>query len=204
MDLSAVRAQRSRREECVTPDWAIVLGGADCVWDDVLAFTYGIQPNRPTPWPGLWIAANDVGVHCAPLDHWVSFHVNKFERWKQLRELERWQYPEPRTWGTLPGQPVDFVALPWSGGSSGMLAVQVALHLGCTKIVLCGIPMVQAPHFLESQEFTPETTVWRESDLHWRAWVRVQAQGWFEGKVRSMSGRTRELFGAPTTEWLLT
>jgi len=95
------------------------------------------------------------------------------------------------------------VIYPWSGGSSGMLAVQVALALGCTKVMLCGMPMTPTPHFEQSAEFDAAHTVWSEADGHWRSWLRVHQHGWFEDRVRSTSGRTRDLFGAPTREWLL-
>lgn len=106
------------------------------------------------------------------------------------------------TWGWRPGHPTDFVVLPWAGGSSGMLAVQVALTLGCTKVILCGVPMTATEHFSQSHEFDADHTRWTEADMHWRAFERVHALGWFENKVRSMSGRSRDLFGAPTREWL--
>ena len=54
------------------PEWAIVLGGADCVWDDVLAWE-AIYGRR---WDGLVAAANDIGCHWPrPLDHWATLHV---------------------------------------------------------------------------------------------------------------------------------
>jgi len=83
-----------------------------------------------------------------------------------------------------------------------MLAAQVALALGCTHVILCGMPMTPTPHFVESQEFDADHTTWVESDGHWRSWLRVHEQGWFADRIRSMSGRTRELFGEPSLTWL--
>jgi hypothetical protein len=197
-DLSAVKQAPTLRRECTRPEFAIVLGGADCVFDDV----HALLSMSPREWPGLYIAANDVGCHWPVLDHWASFHVDKLVRWKEERAA-RGLPPAYGTWGWRPGQPVDFVLYPWSGGSSGMLAAQVAIVLGCRRVVLCGMPMTPTAHFNQSAEFSSATTVWAEADGHWKSWVRVYQQGWFGGHVRSMSGRTRELLGTPDVDWFL-
>lgn len=181
------------------PEWALCVGGASCVWDDVRAWEaqYGGQ------WDGLIIAANDIGSHWPRiLDHWVSLHPNKFERWKALRAEQGMPACAPVTWGRerRMSEPrvTDRVLKPWPGGSSGMFAVQVARELGCSRIILCGIPMTPTPHFGQSQEvFGPQ---WIQAAGHWKAWPRQKHL--MDGWVRSMSGRTRELLGAPTMEWL--
>jgi hypothetical protein len=181
------------------PNWALILGGASEVWDDVLAWEalYGRQ------WDGLVIAANDVGAHWPrDLHHWVSLHPTKYKRWKALREQN--QLPAGAiTWGREldPREPQksDNIRLPWFGGSSGLFAIQVAQELECTRVILCGIPMTQTPHFGETGEcFAPN---WLQSNSHWRVWPRYSERliGW----VKSMSGRTRELLGAPSMEWIL-
>lgn len=178
--------------------WAIVLGGADNVWEDVRAWEaiYGRE------WDGLTIAANDVGSWWPRrLDHWVSLHPNKFARWMEQRAAngfsaagETWgrtgRYEEVVTW--------DHELHPWPGGSSGLLAVQVALHVGVTRVILCGVPMTPTAHFGESKEsFGP---VWYAAAGHWTAWAkhREHLLGW----VRSMSGRTKEMLSEPTVDWL--
>lgn len=186
------------------PQWALVLGGAACVWADVAAWEtlYG------APWDGLVIAANDIGAHWPrELHHWVSLHPNKFKKWEALRNpiVQRLPFGSHYwvTWGkeqNLAGGPItDKVLVPWPGGSSGMFAVQVAKEVGCTRVVLCGAPMTTTPHFKQTQEsFAPQ---WKQANAHWRVWPRQAHRmlGW----VRSMSGRTQESLGAPTLEWLL-
>lgn len=184
-------------------DRALILGGASCVWDDVLAMeeVYG------KPWDGLVIAANDVGSHWPrDLHHWVSLHPSKFARWMELRgkhhqlacdgittwsQVSRWS--GRRNYQPLAQQEVT----PWAGGSSGMLAVQVASELGVVGVVLCGIPMTRTPHFSETTERFHR--VWVGADGHSRAWKdqRARMVGW----VKSMSGFTEELLGAPSREW---
>ena len=182
------------------PEWALVIGGASCVWDDVLAWEalYGRQ------WDGLVIAANDIGAHWPrELHHWVSLHPAKFERWQALRQQQNPGSSAPQTWANkkrlVEPQVTDRLVEPWAGGSSGMFAVQVAQVLGCRRAVLCGIPMTATPHFQETTERFHEQ--WLAAAGHWKAWTRCRdrMQGW----ARSMSGRTAELLGTPSLDWLL-
>lgn len=191
------------------PERALLLGGASCVWDDVAA----LEALYGRPWDGLVIAANDIGAHWPrPLHHWVSLHPNKFRKWRALREELQHSQPgstwgrfvEPlQTWSERPRWDKDLpmcdhILVPWLGGSSGMFAVQVARELQCTRAVLCGVPMTPTAHFSESREegFGPK---WGSADSHWRAWE--QHAHLMEGWVRSMSGRTQDLLGAPTVQW---
>jgi hypothetical protein len=180
-------------------DRALVLGGASCVWDDVLE----LERMLGHAWDGVVVAANDVGAHWPrDLHHWASLHPYKLPAWMELREqqigggvtYELWT--DDRRYHTA--IVVDHAINAWPGGSSGMLALQVAKEIGCTRAVLCGIPMTPTGHFIESVErFHPQ---WVSAPGHMRAWRRHLAL--IEGWARSMSGATRELLGAPTPEWL--
>lgn len=180
------------------PEWALVLGGGECVWEDVLAWEaiYGRM------WDGIVIAANDIGCHWPrELDHWVSLHPNKFPKWKDLRAQQDLPMDGILTWGTSRHARVtDRQVNPWGGGSSGMMATQVAWVSGCTRAILCGIPMTPTAHFSESREGYGSKE-WRAAAGHWRAWGTTKHR--MEGWVKSMSGRTRELLGDPTVEWLV-
>lgn len=196
-DLTVIRADPARgRASCVHPEWAICLGGASCVWDDLLAFEalYGQQ------WDGLVIAVNDIGCHWPrDLDHWVTLHSDKFGAWLPQRAAYGFS-TDYVTWCRWyrPDIDVDYRIKPWGGGSSGMLGAQVGIALGCSHVVLLGIPMTQTPHFAETLERFH--SIWIAATAHWRAWTDNRGQ--FGDHVRSMSGKTRDLFGAPTLEWL--
>lgn len=187
------------------PEWALVLGGASCVWDDVRAWEH----EYGQPWDGLVIAANDIGIHWpGPLHHWASLHSEVLHWQWQPQRTARQASPadSPETWGrperfTGCGsrQLVDHVIQPWGDGSSGMLATQVAHEVGCVKAVLCGIPMTKTAHFAETTEKFADQ--WHAANGHWRAWKRHKHL--FLGWARSMSGRTRELLGTPTREWIV-
>lgn len=81
-----------------------------------------------------------------------------------------------------------------SSGSSGLFAVKVALEK-FDKVVLCGVPMdAKRAHF-----FSPDP--WFEVDSFWSAWET--SMQFIEKRVRSMSGRTRDLLGFPTSDFLI-
>lgn len=189
---------------------AMILGGAECVWEDVAALERMIGRE----WGGLVIAANDIGSHWPRrLDAWVSLHPNKFKKWIAARQ--RRGHPDgfttyvKRGSGQRYGEVV--VTHKFGGGASGLLAVTVALHLGCTKVVLCGVPMEKIPHFAES-EVHVKGRPWSNVDAHRRKWRDHGAE--LAGIVKSMSmvydsktkkwrpSWTRQLLGAPTPEWL--
>jgi len=195
-DLTQIRLRPTNRS-LAHPEWALVLGGASDVWYDLSMWEYGTFGR---PWEGLIVAANDIGCHWPrPLDHWVTMHAEKLEGWKKTRAEK--SYPRPyATWGRLRHSAlVDYHIRPWAAGSTGMLAVQIALMLGCQRVVICGMPMTATPHFVESGEF-PVNSAWEEAHLHHDAWER--STKYFDDHVRSMSGWTRELLGSPTRTWL--
>ncbi|KKN22952.1 hypothetical protein LCGC14_0909950 [marine sediment metagenome] len=187
---------KERRQDLLYPYHALILGGGQGVWDEVLAWEemYGGR------WDGLVVAANDVGSHWPrALDHWVTLHPNRLISWIAIRKSYGF-VDGFETWGRRKLNAIDHYIQPWAGGSSGMLAVQVARQLGCTRGILCGIPMTPSPHFIESTVH-PGTKNWNEVAGHWRSWARHMNR--MTGWVRSMSGRTADVLGVPDVDWLL-
>jgi len=188
------------------PDWALVLGGGADMWLEV-EILEGLIGGF---WPGIVIAANNAGVDWPRyLDHWVTLHPEKLHGvdpddgsgdWLRSRSerqggiLSR----EYETWGRRSPELVDHVIQPWGGMASGGFGCRVAHELTTEqrKVVLCGVPMSETPHYHDDHNGEN----WRHADLHWRSWVRQMFR--VEGWVRSMSGRTRETLGYPTLEWL--
>ena len=198
---------------------ALVLGGAHTVWCDVeaLAELAGIEtvehehgkPCRkhgrtahriPGEWSGPVIAANDIGVHWPRrLDHLVSLHQEKIQRWRRDRKRAGYN-TDFLVWLTENKKLSDRVLPFRHKGSSGMFAPRVAFELNCRGSVLCGIPLDPIAHFRESAEHK-ETHGWPHANGYLEVWqdCEDELKSW---GVRSMSGRTRELLGAPTLEWL--
>jgi len=73
-------------------------------------------------------------------------------------------------------------------GSSALLGVQAALRIGYNRIILCGCPLTGKNEQNGSYENFRNGWIPRVREI--------------DGRVRSMSGWTKELLGAPTQEWL--
>lgn len=180
---------------------ALVLGGANTLWDDVAgalalgSFDVVVACNDASAaWPGR-------------LDAAVSLHAEKFGLWMERRS--RAGHPAP---GAVVGHSTvrqgiirvsevltDFVEYRFTGqqdsGSSGLFALKYALEdMGASRAVLCGVPILDSgAHF-----FDPNP--WGAAASHRRGWV--QARPVIGDRARSMSGWTADTLGRPTKEWL--
>lgn len=171
---------------------ALVLGSADCLYDDIA----DVERLTGGRWDGLVVAANQAGVLWPHrLDHWVTFHPQNMARWIGER-ADMGRNVDMTTWAHY-GVQTDRTLDHWEG-SSGMFAARVALHLGCERIILCGIPLDSRPHAVEHE--TWGSGDWKEANVYQKQ-LRESAHR-YEGRVRSMSGFTAALFGSPTREWL--
>lgn len=90
---------------------------------------------------------------------------------------------------------------PFGGhGTSGLGAVLTGIALGYDRIVICGMPLDDGPHNgeppwrkcrFEASEAAGNVNTGMNS--HWKRAIDMA----FEGKVKSMSGRTRKWLGGP-------
>lgn len=180
---------------------ALVLGGGAEVWDDLAR----LEEMLGRPWSDMVVAANDIGCHWErELDHWVTLHPDRMKGWAHTRAAKG--YPSPGALWSRHSLNGKFKAQGlragknWGGGSSGMMACAVAVDMmGANRVVLCGVPMTKTPHFAASTVHQ-RAKAWTSADGHFRVWRREV--GRMRGVIRSMSGRTRELLGAPTLAWL--
>lgn len=158
---------------------ALVLGGAACLWDDLRAFHELKIPVDTV------IAVNDAGwSYPHRIDHWVTLHPEHFGVWEQ-RRAERGGNGDYVRWSNKVHAAVDRRARAWGAGSSGLLAVAVAIDsLSSDSVWLCGVPMDEQPHVYGG----PDWTGWK---AHRKAWERAVER--MRGRVHSMSGWTREL-----------
>jgi hypothetical protein len=154
------------------------------------------------------IAVNDVGTVIAePLRAWVTLHKDSMPAWLDARRRAGLADPKdivfhsegPGTNEALgnvaPTRVIDHM---FSGqaklGSSGLFGVKVALVLGFDKVIVCGAPMTR-----EGGHYFSEGS-WNDADTYFEAWPPLLPR--LKDQVRSMSGRTRELFGEPSKNWL--
>jgi len=174
----------------------LILGGASCLHDDIAAYD--------GPMDGV-VACNDAGmIWPGGLDAWISLHPQLFtlKRWIDKRQgpparrlfahkeadkdTQRSRYPAGLEFTDyrFPGQT--------HSGSSGLFAAKVALiDLGFDRAVLCGVPMDPRPHFFDA-------TDWKSAEGFRSAWLAVPQE--YRDRMRSISGWTRTLLGAPEIE----
>ena len=181
----------------------IVCGDAECIWKDIEAFGARCYVRRGiVAKPGWDIMTINklVEVMPADIDHIYSNAPELLRAYVAARRGEyiiafknAWQshsHNEGADW-----------QWPFGGhGTSSLGGVLVGIGLGYDSIVLCGIPLDDGPHNgeppwrrtgFESSEAAGDVDT--GEDGHWKN-ARLHA---FEGKVKSMSGRTREWLGAP-------
>lgn len=184
---------------------ALVMGGAECVSDDLPEALSLFRPDA-------YYAVNEIGIHIEQLDVWCTLHPEFMWKWKEYRAKHGF-HANYVTFGpmlqqtsgrhskvntpTAVDQRMSFL---WPGmtgsGSSGLFAVKVALEYGKHDgVVLAGVPMdPQKNHFLRPGE------PWKHYDSFLPGWTSAMPR--FKDRVRSMSGWTRKVLGSPTAEWL--
>ncbi len=172
-----------------SPRIALILGGANCLKEDKRQALELIGEREFRR-----IACNHAGRDEPQVDDWTTLHPELFPKWIEARRAaglpdagQLWHAAHRRS--KVDSQPIES----W-GGSSGFLCVRLALHLGCEKIILAGVPLRQ------SFEHYDKRGPWCEAVQYHHAW-RVRLRH-IQHKVRSLSGYTAELLGFPNREWL--
>lgn len=186
----------------------IITGSSECLWGDYLKAIKLTEKEDL-----MCVNLSVICFHFRDIKHLVSLHHNKMKNFyaaAMIQRTERAEYPRQRrkhfinksfkkilTHSINANVGVDLV---WDignpGGTSGLFATQIALALGYEKIILCGIPINNSRRFYDSpnHRFKYEGISQQEP---WQIASRT-----FEDRVRSMSGKTKELLGEPTKEWL--
>lgn len=84
------------------------------------------------------------------------------------------------------------------GGTSGLFGAILALALGYDKVVLAGIPLDDQGHFYDPPD---KTSGGFKSSFIRNEWKKVK-EIYFNDRIRSLSGWTREFLGEPDDAWL--
>lgn len=179
------------------PRTALVLGSAKCLWEDVE------RALDICEFDGV-VAAKGAGeVWPWHLDAWVTLHPEKIR--KSIDARSRAGFPRcqrvfahncdasTRRYITDP-VPYKFDSQN-NSGSSGLFAVKVALeHLGFDRVVLCGMPLDRGYGRIDGLD------LWHGSNSFLKGFQEALPD--MAGRVRSMSGVTRNLLGEPDYTWL--
>lgn len=172
---------------------AICLGGAQNVWADYVAAKKIVGGE-----PHFMVACNFAGIHYdGRLDVFATLHHEMFRPWRQQRAEKGFNTDYRPVIHEKSRFVPDAEIVPhgWYG-SSGLYMAQVAFELlGASGAILCGVPMeAEGMHIHWPGEWQHKHTPrYREG------FEQAKAEG---ANIRSMSGWTRGLFGAPTPSWL--
>lgn len=169
---------------------ALVLGSANTLHDDSRAALALFEPDMiiacnhaARDWPGR-------------VDHWATMHPDLLPSWIADRARQGHR-PAGRYWHArhrIVPPSIESTPIESWGGSSGMLCVAVAFELGAERIVLAGVPLLKtAKHFDDGRN-------WDEARQYQRPWQNRREI--LYGRVKSLSGWTRDLLGSPTEDWL--
>lgn len=178
-----------------TAKTVVICGSGRCLWDDLTALG---------PIDADLMAVNYAGIFLHKPLHWVSVHAEDFQWMLPLRmtkvvapqgllceRIETHSYRSCvgvlHVWPKLIMNP--------SNGSSSICAVRVALAMGYERAILAGVPLDGTGHF-----YDPPQNLWPQRlddfscfDDPWRQAAKHE----FGGRVRSMSGLTRDILGPP-------
>lgn len=157
--------------------------------------------------PDLIYCVKLAGVHWPePFDWWCGLHPEWMTGYMQQRAA----LSHPRGFRTATCLEIELdpkkkddkfepdrrVSYRWPGmsssASSGIFAAKIALE-DCEKVILAGVPMSNGNHFSRKR-------AWAERGAFLTG--LEQAIPHMKGRVRSLSGKTKELLGAPDAEWL--
>ena len=165
----------------------IIMGIAPCLEDDLAAIVKKYDEYD-------FMA---IGVDCSDrvafdIRHAASYHSNEFEQFRLRRSriggnldyiTHSHEAPCDQKWPLVAPSP--------HSGSSAFLGAQAGVGMGYKKIILCGCPMTGANNDPNKKE---------RYDTFQKGWIKFVDM--LQGRVRSMSGWTKEFLGAPTEEWL--
>ena len=181
----------------------VICGDGANVWDDLEA--YGCRSNRGRgkveKTGHHFMVVNKLGeTFPGHIEHWYSNEAKLLADFVKARrnEYSKEFHGPAHTHSNHKGAKGHW---PLGGhGTSGLGACLVGVGLGYEQITLCGLPLDDGPHNgeppwrhcrFESAEAASQVT--GAPNAHWKR-ARDLA---FAGKVKSMSGRTREWLGAP-------
>jgi len=165
----------------------LIMGGAECVRADLA--------KVDSDWRGQRMAVNDIGAHYrGTLDHWATLHPAYLAGWLTYRHgHNHGSGGHVFTHSREAAEGVQFVwQLQQDGGTSGLFACFVGLLLGYSNIVLAGIPCDDTPHYFDPQPTGGKLAAESAPELWF--WARDHV---FQGRVTSLSGKTRDWLGAP-------
>lgn len=180
----------------------VVCGDAACVWDDLERLGCRVDEGRGSVAKEGWdfLTVNKlVEVFPGRVEHAYSNEPGLLNKFVEARRSEyKKEFGGPHHTHSCSGGAK--WKWPFGGhGTSGLGGTLTGLALGYDEIMLCGLPLDNGPHngephwrhcrFEASEAASPKDST--GPNPHWRRAIEHA----FEGRVKSMSGRTREWLG---------
>lgn len=184
----------------------LIIGGANHVYKDIEKLKEIIYPYNIEEFFYINVVNEQIFEWSGRVDIFSTLHGEKCQKWfEQRSDKANWDFKayihNPPTWKER-YQNLDYkkVRDQW-GGSSGLHAVQVSLiELGFDKVVLVGVPMDAKPNYFREEDQWKQFNKYRKG---WNKAIKENVEPFpITNYVRSMSGWTREILGAPTKEFL--
>lgn len=153
----------------------LVVGSAECVWDDLR--------HAPEDIGGV-IAVNSM-IRDYPNPLMIFGASVHFEKARQFR-----RDGIPMVCPALQdGVDICYDQQPFRRGTSALYAVGFALLIGARQVILAGAPLDESPHYNEARNLDAELSCYRDP---WQECLKT-----LRGRVFSLSGWTRDLLGSP-------
>ena len=181
------------------PGRCVVIGSGACLWDDARKLYRYDSENK----------YDNCGVNHGgffwpwPLTHFCSLHANYIQYWLPMR-LKTFSQGWIHSHAAKKEPHVENV---WNfvrpAAMSGLFAAKAMLACGYDEVILLGNPMDDSGHFYDPPPglLAPgEQASWEHMRYRHRENMREWEQASideFKGRVKSMSGYTRDLLGEP-------
>lgn len=180
----------------------IICGDAACIWDDLEAFDCRCAQGRGSVFRnGFQFMTVNKLVELFPgsIEHAYSNEAESLNCFVAARRREyRKEFGGPQH--THSSNRGAMWRWPWNGaGTSALGACLTAIALGYREIVLAGIPLDNSAHNGEPKwrkcEFATRDAYASNGIIN-RHWKHARDMV-FDGRIKSLSGRTREWLGEP-------
>ena len=175
----------------------LILGGGRDVWADYLSAKEILEHYEV-------MCVNDIAIHFSvePLHHAVSMHKKVLSAIRTIRR-EKSYLERVHTHSVKPHLDVDTAwTIQCAGPTSGGFAAQIAVAMGFTKIILCGIPIDNSGHYFDPPDGDSNHSVKFGDKHNIVGWRQLHENNEYaRNRLRSMSGRTASIFGEPTIDW---
>lgn len=167
---------------------ALVLGCAECVWNDAISVLKQCSPDA------IFAVKDMMAKWPARVDYGCTLHPDRTDGY--LAERSRKGYSngfDVYAHQHFGSKTKHKVTKDWAG-STGLFAVKLAIEQGFSGIILAGVPMQQEHgHVARKQP-------WTQSHMFMNGWKHRKDE--IRPFVKSMSGWTRAVFGEPTRDWI--